>query len=99
MLHIVTHDYTSLHYGKIIVTQLLSSDHAWFTQRLRSYYAKIMQYLRIDYAMITQCLLNLYAMITMFHNQDDEFIPDFSDYILLLQFIRHTTEIKKQIHY
>jgi hypothetical protein len=26
------------------------------------------------------------------HNQDDEFIPNFSDYILLLQFIRHKTE-------
>ncbi len=25
------------------------------------------------------------------HNQDDEFIPSFSDYILLLQFIRHST--------
>ena len=29
------------------------------------------------------------------HNQDDEFIPNFSDYILLLQFIRHTTEENK----
>jgi hypothetical protein len=29
------------------------------------------------------------------HNQDDEFIPSFSDYILLLQFIRHTTEENK----
>ena len=29
------------------------------------------------------------------HNQDDEFIPNFSDYILLLQFIRHTTEEDK----
>jgi hypothetical protein len=29
------------------------------------------------------------------HNQDDEFIPNFSDYILLLQFIRHTTEDNK----
>jgi len=29
------------------------------------------------------------------HNQDDEFIPNFSDYILLLQFIRHTTENNK----
>ena len=26
------------------------------------------------------------------HNQDDEIIPNFSDYILLLQFIRHKTE-------
>ena len=26
------------------------------------------------------------------HNQDDELIPNFSDYILLLQFIRHKTE-------
>jgi hypothetical protein len=26
------------------------------------------------------------------HNQDNEFIPNFSDYILLLQFIRHTTQ-------
>ena len=26
------------------------------------------------------------------YNQDNEFIPDFSDYILLLQFIRHRTE-------
>jgi hypothetical protein len=29
------------------------------------------------------------------HNQDDEFITSFSDYILLLQFIRHTTEENK----
>ena len=29
------------------------------------------------------------------HNQDDEFIPNFSDYILLLQFVRHTTEENK----
>ena len=29
------------------------------------------------------------------HNQDDEFIPNFSDYILLLQFIRHTIEENK----
>jgi hypothetical protein len=29
------------------------------------------------------------------HNQDDEFIPNFSDYILLLQFIRHTTKDNK----
>jgi hypothetical protein len=29
------------------------------------------------------------------HNQDDEFIPNCSDYILLLQFIRHTTEDNK----
>ena len=26
------------------------------------------------------------------HNQDNELIPNFSDYILLLQFIRHKTE-------
>ena len=26
------------------------------------------------------------------YNQDDELIPNFSDYILLLQFIRHKTE-------
>ena len=26
------------------------------------------------------------------HNQDDELIPHFSDYLLLLQFIRHKTE-------
>ena len=26
------------------------------------------------------------------YNQDNEFIPNFSDYILLLQFIRHKTE-------
>ena len=30
------------------------------------------------------------------HNQDDEFIPNFSDYILLLQFIRHSTKEDKQ---
>ena len=29
------------------------------------------------------------------HNQDNELIPNFSDYILLLQFIRHTTEENK----
>jgi hypothetical protein len=29
------------------------------------------------------------------YNQDDELIPNFSDYILLLQFIRHTTEDNK----
>ena len=29
------------------------------------------------------------------HNQDDEFIPSFSDYILLLQFIRHSTKEDK----
>ena len=29
------------------------------------------------------------------HNQDDEFIPSFSDYILLLQFIRHSTQEDK----
>ena len=29
------------------------------------------------------------------HNQDDEFIPNFSDYILSLQFISHTTEDNK----
>ena len=29
------------------------------------------------------------------YNQDDELIPNFSDYILLLQFIRHTTEYNK----
>jgi hypothetical protein len=29
------------------------------------------------------------------HNQDDEFIPSFSDYILLLQFIRHSTQENK----
>ena len=29
------------------------------------------------------------------HNQDNELIPNFSDYILLLQFIRHTTEEDK----
>ncbi len=29
------------------------------------------------------------------HNQDDEFIPNFSDYILLLQFIRHSTQEDK----
>ncbi len=26
------------------------------------------------------------------HDQDDEFIPNFSDYTLLLQCVRHTTE-------
>ncbi len=32
-------------------------------------------------------------MITLsVYNQDDELIPNFSDYILLLQFIRHKTE-------
>jgi hypothetical protein len=31
------------------------------------------------------------------HNQDDEFIPSFSDYILLLQFIRHSTTKKNNI--
>ena len=29
------------------------------------------------------------------HNQDDEFIPNFSDYILLLQFIRHSIQEDK----
>ena len=29
------------------------------------------------------------------HNQDNELIPNFSDYILLLQFIRHKTEERK----
>jgi hypothetical protein len=29
------------------------------------------------------------------YNQDNEFIPNFSDYILLLQFIRHTIEENK----
>ena len=29
------------------------------------------------------------------HNQDDELIPHFSDYLLLLQFIRHKTEEEK----
>ena len=31
------------------------------------------------------------------HNQDDELIPNFSDYILLLQFIRHKTEEGKRL--
>ncbi len=29
------------------------------------------------------------------YNQDDEFIPSFSDYILLLQFVRHSTAENK----
>jgi hypothetical protein len=29
------------------------------------------------------------------HNEDDEFIPSFSDYILLLQFVRHSTKEDK----
>ena len=32
--------------------------------------------------------LNMFVL----HNQDNELIPNFSDYILLLQFIRHKTE-------
>ena len=45
--------------------------------------------------LITANIANI-EQITYFelsvHNQDDEFIPNFSDYILLLQFIKHTTE-------
>jgi hypothetical protein len=33
------------------------------------------------------------------HNQDDEFIPSFSDYILLLHFIRHSTKKIRHIQY
>ncbi len=43
-----------------------------------------------------QCRIANIEQLTYFelsvHNQDDEFIPNFSDYILQLQFIRHTTE-------
>ena len=32
------------------------------------------------------------------YNQDNELIPNFSDYILLLQFIRHTTEEENKLN-
>jgi len=32
------------------------------------------------------------SFVLTVHNQDDELIPNFSDYLLLLQFIRHKTE-------
>ena len=47
-------------------------------------------------AIVFQYRITNIEQITYFelsvHNQDDEFIPNFSDYILLLQFIRHRTE-------
>ncbi len=46
------------------------------------------QYRLANIEQITSLLLTI-------HNQDDEFIPSFSDYILLLQFIRHLTKEDK----
>ena len=43
------------------------------------------QYRLANVEQITWFTLSIY-------NQDNEFIPNFSDYILLLQFIRHKTE-------
>ena len=56
----------------------------------------LLQYNNEDGGDSFQYLLANVEQITWFtltvHNQDDELIPNFSDYILLLQFIRHRTE-------
>ena len=59
----------------------------------------LLQYNNEDSGDSFQYKLSNVEQVTWFeltvHNQDDEFIPNFSDYILLLQFIRHTTEEDK----
>ena len=56
----------------------------------------LLQYNNEDGGDSFQYLLANVEQITWFtltvHNHDDELIPNFSDYILLLQFIRHKTE-------
>ncbi len=48
----------------------------------------------IDKTRLEKHIIFNYFELTV-HNQDDEFIPSFSDYILLLQFIRHSTKEDK----
>jgi len=61
----------------------------------------LLKYDNIDGGDSFQYVLNNNEQISFFelsiHNQDDEAIPDFSEYILTLQFIRHKKKTKSEL--